>query len=170
MADRKRIALAMILAAAALAAGAQQLAPTGKFGFVNTERILREAAPAMLAQKRIDAEFRKRDQEISRMAAQLKQLQADLAKNAATMSEQQRLAKEREFAELNRDFQRNQRVFREDLDKRRAEEMATVVAQGNRIIREIAEREGYDIIFQDSVFVSPRVDITDRVIKTLDRK
>ena len=164
-----RAATALLLAATALAAGAQQLAPTGKFGFVNTERILREAAPAVLAQKRIDAEFRKRDNEISRIAAQLKQLQADLDKNAK-MSEQQRRGKEREFADLNRDFQRNQRVFREDLDKRRTEEMAAVVEQANRIIREIAEQEGYDIIFQDSVFASARIDITDRVMKAMDRK
>ena len=157
-------------AATALAAGAQQLAPTGKFGFVNTERILREAAPAVLAQKRIDAEFRKRDNEISRIAAQLKQLQADLDKKSAKMSEQQRRGKEREFADLNRDFQRNQRVFREDLDKRRTEEMAAVVEQANRIIREIAEQEGYDIIFQDSVFASARIDITDRVMKAMDRR
>ena len=165
-----RAATALLLAATALAAGAQQLAPTGKFGFVNTERILREAAPAVLAQKRIDAEFRKRDNEISRIAAQLKQLQADLDKKSAKMSEQQRRGKEREFADLNRDFQRNQRVFREDLDKRRTEEMAAVVKQANRIIREIAEQEGYDIIFQDSVFASARIDITDRVMKAMDRK
>src|SRR3954467_3846067 len=141
---------------------------TGKFGFVNTERILRDAIPAQRAQKKIEAEFQKRDQELARLADQLKRMQDDLEKNGVTMTENQRRTKEREFNELNRDFQRKQREFREDLNQRRNEELAQVVEQANRVIRQIAEQEKYDIIFQDAVFASPRIDITDRVIKALD--
>jgi outer membrane protein len=144
-------------------------APTGKFGFVNTERILRDAIPAQRAQKKIEAEFQKRDQELARVADQLKRMQDELDKNSVTMSESQRRTKEREFGELNRDFQRKQREFREDLNQRRNEELAQVVEQANRVIRQIAEQEKYDIIFQDAVFASPRIDITDKVIKALDQ-
>jgi outer membrane protein len=144
-------------------------APTGKFGFVNTERILRDAIPAQRAQKKIEAEFQKRDQELARVADQLKRMQDELEKNSVTMSESQRRTKEREFGELNRDFQRKQREFREDLNQRRNEELAQVVEQANRVIRQIAEQEKYDIIFQDAVFASPRIDITDKVIKALDQ-
>jgi outer membrane protein len=143
---------------------------TGKFGFVNTERILRDAAPAQRAQKKIEAEFQKRDQELARVADQLKRMQEDLEKNSVTMSESQRRTKEREFGDLNREFQRKQREFREDLNQRRNEELAQVVEQANRVIRQIAEQEKYDIIFQDAVFASPRIDITDKVIKALDAK
>ena len=142
---------------------------TGKFGFVNTERILRDAIPAQRAQKKIEAEFQKRDQELARLADQLKRMQDELEKNSVTMSESQRRTKEREFGELNRDFQRKQREFREDLNQRRNEELAQVVEQANRVIRQIAEQEKYDIIFQDAVFASPRIDITDKVIKALDQ-
>jgi outer membrane protein len=145
-------------------------APTGKFGFVNTERILRDAIPAQRAQKKIEAEFQKRDQELARLADQLKRMQEDMEKNSVTMSENQRRAKEREFADLNREFQRKQREFREDLNQRRNEELAQVVEQANRVIRQIAEQEKYDIIFQDAVFASPRIDITEKVIKALDAK
>jgi len=144
-------------------------APVGKFGFVNTERILRDAIPAQRAQKKIEAEFQKRDQELARLADQLKRMQDDLEKNGVTMSESQRRTKEREFGELNRDFQRKQREFREDLNQRRNEELAQVVEQANRVIRQIAEQEKYDIIFQDAVFASPRIDITDKVIKALEQ-
>jgi len=144
------------------------VAITGKFGFVNTERILRDAIPAQRAQKKIEAEFQKRDQELARVADQLKRMQEDLEKNTVTMSESQRRTKEREFGELNRDFQRKQREFREDLNQRRNEELAQVVEQANRVIRQIAEQEKYDIIFQDAVFASPRIDITDKVIKALE--
>ena len=169
MTNRKSLVLAAFLAAAALPAGAQQTqAPgQGKFGFVNTERILRDATPAQRAQKKIEVEFQKRDQELAKFAEQLKRLQDELDKNSVTMSESQRRNKEREFGDLNREFQRKQREFREDLNQRRNEELAQVVEQANRVIRQMAEQEKYDIIFQDAVFASPRIDITDKVIKAL---
>src|SRR2546421_11649023 len=97
-------------------------------------------------------------------------MQDELRKNAVSTSENQRRTKEREFVELNRDFQRKQREFREDLNQRRNEELAQVVEQANRVIRQIAEQEKFDIIFQDAVFASPRIDITDKVIKALEGK
>ena len=170
---RIKVQVACIAAALGLAAGvasAQSAAPTGKFGFVSTERILREAAPAVRAQKKIESEFKKRDDELAKIAEQLKRMQDDLDKNSVTMSETQRRAKEREFADLNRDFQRKQREFREDLNQRRNEELAQVVTQANQVIHQIAEQEKYDIIFQDAVFHSSRIDITDKVIKALEAK
>jgi len=142
--------------------------PMGKFGFVNTERILRDAIPAQRAQKKIEVEFQKRDQELARMADQLKRMQEELEKNSVTMSETQRRTREREFGDLNREFQRKQREFREDLNQRRNEELAQVVEHANRVIRQIAEQEKFDIIFQDAVFASPRIDITDKVIRALE--
>src|SRR5262245_45582716 len=163
------LSLAVALACAALAAGAQTPPPaSGKFGFVNTERILREAVPAQRAQKKIEAEFKKRDDELAKMAGELKKLQDDLEKNGMTMTEAQRRTRERDFGEMNRDFQRKQREFREDLNQRRNEELAQVVQQANGVIRQIAEQEKYDIIFQDAVFASPRIDITEKVIKALE--
>jgi outer membrane protein len=172
----KNIFVAACLAALAAPAAAQAPAgsfstPGGKFGFVHTERILRDSVPAQRAQKKIEAEFQKRDRELAGMAAELKRLQAEIDKDAMTMSESQRRAKEREFGEMNRDFQRKQREFREDLNQRRNEELAQVVEQANRVIRLIAEQEKFDIIFQEMpAYVSPRIDITDKVIKALEGK
>jgi len=142
----------------------------GKFGFVNTERIMRDSIPAQRAQKKIEGEFSKRDQELTRLADQLKRLQEDLEKNAVTMPEGQRRAKERELGDLDRDFQRRRREFQEDLNQRRNEELAQVLEQANRAIRQIAEQEKYDIIFQDAVYANPRIDLTDKVIKALEGK
>ena len=175
----KNIAVAAVLVAAPLLAAAQGTAPasqpasqpSGKFGFVHTERILRDSVPAMRAQKKIEAEFQKRDRELAGIADQLKRMQADLDKDAMTMTETQRRTKEREFGDLNREFQRKQREFREDLNQRRNEELAQVVEQANRVIRVIAEQEKFDIIFQEMpAYVSPRIDITDKVIKALEGK
>ena len=163
---------AFLLAAAVAAcapAAAQETA--GKIAFVSTERVLRDSAPALRAQRKLEAEFKKRDDDLSRTAEQLKRMQEDLDKNSMTMSESQRRTKEREFGDLNREFQRKQREFREDINQRRNEELAQVVEQANRVIRQIAEQEKFDIIFQEMpAYVSPRIDITDKVIKALEGK
>lgn len=160
------LALPLCLALALPAAAQSE----GRIGFVNTARILRDAVPAVRAQKKIEAEFAKRDQELAKTAEQLKRMQDELERQGVTMQESQRRAKERDFNDLNRDFQRRQREFREDLNQRRNEELAQVVEQANRVIRQIAEQEKYDIIFQDAVYANPRIDITDRVIKALEGK
>jgi outer membrane protein len=161
------LAPSLALALSPLPAAAQT---EGRIGFVNTARILRDAAPAVRAQKKIEAEFSKRDQELAKTAEQLKRTQDELERQGVTLPDSQRRAKEREFNDLNRDFQRRQREFREDLNQRRNEELAQVVEQANRVIRQIAEQEKYDIIFQDAVYANPRIDITDRVIKALEGK
>jgi outer membrane protein len=138
-----------------------------KIGFVNTERIFRDAAPAVRAQKKIEKEFEKRDQEMQRLAKQLQTMQESLEKNAVTMSESEKRNKEREFNDLNRDFQRKQREFREDLNQRRNEELAAVLERANKTIKAIAEAEKFDVILQEAVYAAPRIDITDKVIKAL---
>jgi outer membrane protein len=166
----RRHPLLAAAAAALLALGASSALAEGKFGFVNTERIMRDSVPAQRAQKKIEGEFVKRDQELTRLAEQLKRMQEDLEKNAMTMTESQRRAKERELGEADRDFQRRRREFQEDLNQRRNEELAQVLEQANRAIRLIAEQEKYDMIFQDAVYANPRIDITDKVIKALEGK
>lgn len=138
-----------------------------KIGFVNSDRVMREAGPAVRAQQRLEKEFEKRDQELQRMAKDLQGMQEDLDRNGATMAESDRRNKERAFNDLNRDFQRKQREFREDLNQRRNEELASVLDKANRTVKQIAEAEKFDVILQEAVYASPRIDITDKVIKSL---
>ncbi len=138
-----------------------------KVGYVNTQRIFRDAPAAQKAAKKLEGEFAKRDQELQRMAKQLQGLQENLEKNAVTMAESERRSKEKEFGDLSREFQRKQREFREDLNLRQNEENAAVIEKANRAIKQIAEADKFDLILQDVVWVSPRLDITERVIKAL---
>ncbi len=138
-----------------------------KIGAINVQKILAEAPQAAKAKKKIEKDFEKRDQDLQRIAKQLQGMQENIDKNAVTMAESERRTKEREFGELNRDFQRKQREFREDLSQRQNEEMAAIFERVNKIIKQIAEAEKYDIIFQEAAYISPRVDITDKVIKAL---
>ncbi len=139
----------------------------GKIGFVNSQKILNDAPQAAKAKKKIEKDFEKRDQELQRIAKQLQGMQENMDKNAVTMAESDRRTKEREFNDLNREFQRKQREFREDLSQRQNEEMASIFERVNKVIKQIAETEKYDIIFQEAVYANPRIDITDRVIKAL---
>jgi outer membrane protein len=138
-----------------------------KVGYVNTQRIFRDAPAAQKAAKKLEGEFAKRDQELQRMAKQLQGLQENLEKNSVTMAESDRRAKEKEFGELSREFQRKQREFREDLNLRQNEENAAVIEKANKAIKQIAEADKFDLVLQDVVWVSPKLDITDRVIKAL---
>ena len=161
----KRIGLT--LASALLLAAALPAMAEVKIGFVNSDRLMRDAAPAVKAQKKLEKEFEKREQELQKVAKQLQGMQENVEKNGVTMSETERKNKEREFNDLNRDFQRRQREFREDLNQRRNEELAAVIERANKVIKQIAEQEKFDIIFQDAVYANPRIDITDKVIKAL---
>ena len=138
-----------------------------KVGFVNLQRIFKDAPVAQKALKRLEGEFKNRDLDLQRRAKELQDLQANLEKNAVTMSESDRRAKEKDFADLSREFQRRQREFREDFNLRQNEENAAIIDRANKAIRQIAETDKYDLILQDVVYFSPRIDITDRVIKAL---
>lgn len=138
-----------------------------KIGFVNTDRVFREAGPAVKAQKKLEKEFAAREQELQKLAKQARDLQTKLEKDGVTMSESDRHAKERDLANLNREFQRQQREFREDLNLRRNEELASVQERANKVIMSIAESEKFDLILQEAVYASPRIDITDKVLKAL---
>jgi outer membrane protein len=159
---------AILLAASVLAYGSAQ-AQEMKIGFVSTERIFREAAPAKAANAKIEQEFSKRDKDLQDMAARLKAMSDKLDKDAPVLSESDRSRRQRELADLDKDFQRRQREFREDLNQRRNEELATVLDRTNRVIKQIAEAEKYDIVFQEAVYISPRIDITDKVLKALNK-
>jgi outer membrane protein len=138
-----------------------------KLGFVNGQRVVNESPQAQRAKKKIDDEFKKRDLELQQMSKRLQSMQESIEKNGVTMAESERRNREREFGELNRDFQRKQREFREDLNLRQNEEMAAIFERANKVIKQIAEAEKYDLIVQEAVYFSPRIDITDKVIKAL---
>jgi outer membrane protein len=160
---------ASVLLIGAPAATAQ--AADYKIGFVNTERLFRDAAPAKRAQQKLEKEFAARDAEIQKLAKQVRDLQALLEKDGITMAEAERRNRERDLANLSRDLTRSQREFREDLNLRRNEEFASVQDRANKVIQQIAEAEKFDLIIQDPVvYASQKIDITEKVIKALADK
>jgi len=170
----KRIYL-ILLTASTLAAGvfseaqAAQAAPGAelKIGFIDADRINRESVPAERATKKLEKEFAPREQELRRIEGQIKSLQGQLEKDGLTMSDSDRRTKETELGRQTREYQRLQREFREDLNLRRNEELAALFERANRVIKQVAESEKYDLIVQEAVYRSPRIDITEKVLKAL---
>jgi len=160
--------VAILLASASFAVQAQ--AAELKIGFVNTERVFREAAPAKRAQQKLEREFAARNAELAKVEKQGRDLQSELERENVTMPEAQRREKERQLADISRNFQRMQREIREDLNLRRNEELASVQERATRVINQIAEQEKFDLIVQEAVFASSRIDITEKVIKALADK
>ena len=88
----KRILAAALAGLAMSAASAAEM----KIGFVNTERVFREAAPAKRAQQVLEREFSTRNSELARIEKQGRDLTAELERDTGTLTEAQRREKERQ--------------------------------------------------------------------------
>lgn len=163
----KQFALSLVTT---LVMAASANAADTKIGFVNTERLLREAPLSVTAQKKLEREFAAREQELQKLAKQARDLQAQLDKDGVTMSDSERKTKERDLGNLNRDLQRQGREFREDLNLRRNEELGQIQERARKAIQDIARAEKFDLVVEQAVFVDPKSDITDRVMKALGGK
>lgn len=139
-----------------------------KIGFVNLDRVLRDAAPAKAAQAKLEAEFTRRERELNDGENRLKNASDRFDKDAPTLSETERLRRQRELVEQDRELQRKRREFQEDLNQRKNEELSAVLDRANRVVKQIFDQDKYDLIVQEAVFASPRIDITDKVIKAMN--
>ena len=160
----KMLVAAALLAGTAAGVSAQEL----KIGYVNSDRVLRDALPAKAAQAKLEAEFSKREKDLTDLANRLKAASDRLDKDSPTLAETERVRRQRELVDQDRELQRKRREFQEDLSQRKNEELGAVVERTNRVIKQIFETEKYDLILQEAVFWSPKVDITDKVIKALN--
>ena len=158
------VALAASMMVAASAVQAQEL----KIGYVNSERVLREANLAKVAQSKLEAEFGKREKELRDLETKLRGAAEKLEKDAPTLSEAERGRRQRDVVEQERDLQRKRREWQEDLTQRKNEELSSVVEKANKVIKQIFDAEKYDLILQDAIHFSPRVDITKKVIDALN--
>lgn len=160
----KSMVLATCLALAGWSAQAQEL----KIGYVNSDKVLRDALPARAAYTKIEAEFGKRDKELTELGVRLKSAADKLDKEGPTLGESERVRRQRELVDQDRELQRKRREYQEDLNQRRNEELASLVDRANKIIKQIADQDKYDLIVQEVIFASPRIDITKKVIDALN--
>jgi outer membrane protein len=148
----------------ALQAQAQEF----RIGFVNTDRVFKEASTAKAAQAKLELEFSKREKELLELGNSLKAGADKLEREAPTLSDSQRAARQKQLVDTDREFQRKRREFQEDLTARKNEELQQVLERANRVVKTVAEAEKYDLVLQEAVYVNPKHDITEKVIKALN--
>ena len=78
------------------------------------------------------------------------------------------MTRQRQLVDQDRDFQRKQREFQEDVTMRKNEELQLVLDKANRVIKQVAESDKYDLILQEAVYINPKHDITDKVLNGLN--
>jgi outer membrane protein len=139
-----------------------------RIGFVSTDRIFKEASTAKAAQTKLEQEFSKREKELVDLGASLKTLADKFEREAPTLSEGQRVTRQKQLVDQDREFQRKRREFQEDLNARKNEELQQVLERANKVVKQVAETEKYDLILQEAVYVNPKHDITDKVLKVLN--
>jgi len=161
----KKLAL---LAIALSTLGSIAFAQDSKVGYINTQRITTESAIAKAAQVKLEQEFSRRGKELGDLQASLKTFSEKFERVTPTMTESQRSNRQKEFAELNRDFQRKQREYQEDLNGRRNEELQQVLEKATKAVRVVADAEKYDLVIQEVVYSNTKHDITEKVLKILN--
>jgi outer membrane protein len=157
-----------VTVALALGAWASAQAQEFRIGFISTDRIFREANTAKAAQTKLEQEFSRREKELMDLGNTLKTNSEKLERDAPTLSEAQRVARQRQLSEQDREFQRKRREFQEDLNARKNEEFQIVIERANRVVRQVAEAEKYDLVLQEAVYINPKHDITEKVIKAIN--
>ena len=163
-----RLCLPLVLAVSAVGAPVLAQAEDFRVGFVNTDRIFREANTAKSAQSKLEQEFARREKELNDLGNTLKAASDKFEREAPTLSESQRVQRQKQIVDMDRDFQRKRREFQEDLNSRKNEELQQVLDRANRVVRQVAEQEKFDVILQEAVYINPKYDITDKVIKALN--
>ena len=161
-----RAALTFLLGALAL--GSHAFAEDFRVGFVNTDRIFREANTAKAAQAKLEQEFSRREKELNDLGNSLKAASEKFEREAPTLSEAQRQQRQKQLIDQDREFQRKRREFQEDLNARKNEELQQVLDRANRVVKQVAEQEKYDLILQEAVYINPKHDITEKVIRALN--
>ena len=156
--------LSAALMLAALAVQAQEF----RIGFINTDRIFKEANTAKQAQAKLEQEFSRREKELNDSGQTLRTAIEKFERDAPTLSETQRATRQKQLGEQDRDFQRKRREFQEELNARKNEEFQQVLERANRVIKQVAEAEKYDLVIQEAVYISPKHDITEKVIKAIN--
>ncbi len=159
-----RLLLTCLFSMGAIASQAEEF----RVGFINTDRIFREANTAKVAQTKLEQEFSKREKELVELGNSLKSNSEKLERDSPTLAESQRTTRQRQLSDQDREFQRKRREFQEDLNARKNEELQQVLEKANKVVKQVAEAEKYDLILQEAVYINPKHDITEKVIKVIN--
>jgi outer membrane protein len=160
----RQISIAVVLGLAAFCAQAEE----SRIGYISTDRIFKESTIAKQAQAKLEQEFSKREKDLIEAEKSFKSAVEKFEREAPTLSESQRLSRQKQLGEQDRDFQRKRREFQEELGARKNEEMQQLVERANRVIKQFGDAEKFDLIVEGALYINPKHDITDKVLKAIN--
>lgn len=137
-----------------------------KLGFIDTSRVYQQSIQAQSIQKQLDKEFSSRQKKLQAM--QDEGLKLKEAIESGRIPPNQRETKIKQMLEMDQRYKEAAAQLAEDYNLRRNEEFASLQQNANKVIVDLARKEGYDLIIQDAIFVNSKFDITDAVIKALN--
>lgn len=139
-----------------------------RVGFVDMERIDREAPQIEQVRGELQQEFSIRERELLDLQQDLRELEARLVREGAEMDERARRKLERELQSGQREWKRKQDEFREDYIIRKNEAMEDLTKTITDTIRDFARSARYDVILVSGVvYASDAADVTGDILKRL---
>lgn len=157
---------AAVLLAAGLAASPVWASAIQKLGFINTERVYQESKQAQTMMKALENEFAPRRAALMKLESEGMALQNKIAKAKPGAKRDRDVEK---LAELSRRFRLEEMRLAEEYNLRRNEEFAALQHQANQALLTVAKRGGYDLILQEVLFIDSKFDITDEVLREMNR-
>ncbi len=141
-----------------------------KIGYVNAVKLVETAPQGKASLKKLESEFSAREKNLLVLRDKALALEQETIKNNLVLSDAEKAENNRQLAELQRQLQREQRELNEDFNLRRNEELAQLQKIVTAAVIEVAQADGYDIVFQQAVWFKPEMDITQKVLDHLSKK
>jgi len=142
-----------------------------KIGFVEVQKILQEAPQTIEINKKLEKEFNARSDKLKADIKALNDKQVAFNKDSLTMKDSDKETRAKSLDQLRIDIQRKDRELKEDFNIRKNEELAGLQEQINKAVTSVAKSEGYDLVVYNGVaYASEKIDITDKILKTLGKK
>jgi outer membrane protein len=163
----RTLAVGLLVAGLAATAAAAEV----RVGFVNMARLLQDSPQATDASAKIEQDFSPREREMVSTQKDVRQLEDRLLRDGPGMTDVTRGSLELDLRNRKRELKRQQDEFREDLNLRKNQELASIQRLVIEAIQSLAKKESYDLVLTEGVvFASSRVDITDKVLERLKQE
>ncbi|MBS1262459.1 MAG: Chaperone protein Skp [Calditrichaeota bacterium] len=164
----------VLLAALLFAVAAAPALAEMKVGIIISDRILNEYPEAQDAQKILEEEIAEWQRQAKEMEEELTELDKELAEGNMFYSEEKKAQVQAKFDRKMLEYREFQANIERRAMQRNQELFAPINEKIQKVIDEIAQEDGYDIIF-DAVgtaiaYADPELDITDLVLEELKKQ
>lgn len=156
---------------AALVTAPVTAAAETRIGVVKLNRLFDEAPQALALQRSLTEEFAPRERDLRAKQEELVAIQDRLKQSNDFISDEERRRLEQQFRDGQRDLQRTQNEFIEDVNLRRNERLGELQRLFIAEIQSYGQAQGFDLVLVEGfIHASDKLDITQQVLQVLQRR